>query len=289
MAARHDDARVRRHAGQELDVGLARDGIADGKVELAGGELAHDLLRAADEDVERDLEMPLGHVGHQARDHRAAEAFHQADGGMAAHRAAQFRQALQRPRMVVLPALDIGDQDAAGFGEAEPARQALEQVRAVLGLELEDLAVHRGGRHVELHRGPSNRSDLGDQAQPGGGGRDQRHDVIRADAAGSGHGAPHRPAVLLDNGPVGGEPLLDVEDQFSELLVAEIVEDRAAGAVGQVLASAPASSRGPCALPRTRTSRPWRSLLRRGRRGPPYPSAGAPVSTPSNRGKHSKK
>jgi len=121
--------------------------------------------------------MALGHVGHQPRDHRPAEAFHQADRGMAAHRAAQLRQALQCPRMVVLPALDIGDQDAAGLGEAEPARQALEQVRAVFGLELEDLAVHRRRRHVELHRRPSNRPDLGDQAEPRGGGRDQGHEL----------------------------------------------------------------------------------------------------------------
>src|SRR5882672_9620137 len=54
-------------------------------------------------------------------------------------------------------------------------------------------------------------------------------------SARSAHGAPYCPPVLLDNGPVGRELLLDEKDQFRELVVAEIVEDRAAGAGSQVL------------------------------------------------------
>src|ERR1044072_4674292 len=54
-------------------------------------------------------------------------------------------------------------------------------------------------------------------------------------SAGSGHGAPYCPPVLLDYGAVGVELLLDEQDQFGELVIAEIVEDRAAGAVGQVV------------------------------------------------------
>src|SRR5262249_43982100 len=67
----------------------------------------------------------------------------------AAAQAAQLLELGAGAAEILLPAAHALDQDLAGGGEAQAARQALEERRAELVLEFQDLAVDRRGRDVE--------------------------------------------------------------------------------------------------------------------------------------------
>ena len=175
MVARHDDAGARLDGRQHAQLGQFRHGIADGEVELARDQPVDDLRRAAHQHVQRHQRLALAHVAHQARHDRAREAFHQAEGGVAAHHAAELADMLHQLGMVVLPALDFRRHHLAGRGEPHATRQALEQRRAVLRLQVQDLPVHRRRREVEPRRRAPDRARLRDDEQPRCRGRDDRH------------------------------------------------------------------------------------------------------------------
>src|SRR5690242_20097925 len=103
--------------------------------------------------------MDVGGERHQriaaieARQHVRQEfgdgAFDDGDRDMAATEAAELLELGASPAIVLLPAAHALDQDLARRGKAEATRQALEERRAELVLELQDLSVDRRWRDVE--------------------------------------------------------------------------------------------------------------------------------------------
>ncbi len=146
------DAHVPRRLGIEHqpEIGLAVD---DPRQDV---DIVDDIQRKADARI-----IPA-HGVDGAHDKTLAQRIDQGDADVAAAQPLEVVHLHADAREILLPLPGAVQQHLAGGGRPQTRRQAFEQGQAQLGLRLEDLAIDRGGRDIEVLGRFADRAQAGD-------------------------------------------------------------------------------------------------------------------------------